>query len=183
MSSEFRKKSIKPVIDRAGRLPHRIPPAALPEKPVLAYTRPMRAQFVLLVLLTAGWTSAADPAAQALLDADKAFARDAAARGIEGWMSWFADDARLLSKTAVLEGKPALREVYARWFAQKDFSVQWAPLHAEASADGSLGYTYGRATVSYRDEKGELHTETSRYTTVWRRMADGSYKVIYDIGS
>jgi ketosteroid isomerase-like protein len=135
-----------------------------------------------LALLTAGCAAAADPA-QALLDADRAFARDTAARGLDGWMSWFADDARMLGKSAVLEGKAALRDVYKAWFAQKDFKVEWAPLHAEISADGTLGYTFGRATVSYRDEKGEAHSETSRYTTVWRRMKDGSYKVAYDIGS
>jgi ketosteroid isomerase-like protein len=143
----------------------------------------MRAIPVFLLLLTAGLACAAGGSEQALLDADKAFARDTALRGLDGWMSWFAADARLFGKTAVLQGKPALRGVYAEMFARKDLRIEWAPVHAEASADGSLGYTFGRATISYRDEKGELHTESSRYTTLWRRMKDGSYKVVYDIGS
>lgn len=122
-----------------------------------------------------------DHGAQALLDADKAFDRDAA-RGLEGWMGWFAEDAQILGQTGVVQGKAALRDVYSKMFAAKEFSIHWWPVHAEVSADGTLGCTFGRAKISWRDDKGELQTKDGRYTTVWRRQKDGSYKVVFDMG-
>ena len=125
---------------------------------------------------------AQDHGTQALLDADKAFDRDTAARGLEGWMGWFAEDAQIPGQTGMVQGPAALREVYSKMFAAKEFSIHWWPVHAELSADGTLGYTFGRAKVSWRDEKGALQTKDGRYTTVWRRQKDGSYKVIFDMG-
>ena len=50
------------------------------------------------------------------------------------------------------------------------------------SADGTLGFTFGRAEISWRDEKGEVQKRESRYTTLWRKQKDGTYKVVFDIG-
>jgi ketosteroid isomerase-like protein len=140
----------------------------------------MRTLFLLLTLAAPG-LFAQGPAA-ALMEADKSFDRDTAARGLDGWMSWFAEDARIEGATDVIAGKPALREVYSKMFAQREFRIHWWPVSADISVDGTLGYTFGRAAISWRDEKGELQTRESRYTTLWRRQKDGTYKVVFDMG-
>lgn len=137
---------------------------------------------LLLLTLAAPALFAQRKAADVLMDADRAFDRDTAARGLDGWMSWFADDARIEGAKDVITGRPALREVYAKLFARRDFRIHWWPLHAEISDDGTLGYTFGRATLSWRDEKGDPQTQESRYCTLWRKQKDGSYKVVFDIG-
>ena len=148
----------------------------------MQYTRRMRTLLLLLTFSAVSMCRAQDRPAQALLDADKAFDRDTAARGLEGWMSWFAEDAQIPGQTGMIQGRAALREVYTKMFAAREFSIHWWPVQAELSTDGSLGYTFGRAKISWRDDKGELQTKDSRYTTVWRRQKDGSYKVIFDMG-
>ncbi len=121
-------------------------------------------------------------AATVLMEADKAFDRDTAARGLDGWMDWFAEDARIETPKEVLSGKAALREYYSKMFAGREFRIHWWPVQADISTDGTLGFTFGRAEISWRDEKGEMQKRESRYTTLWRKQKDGAYKVIFDIG-
>lgn len=120
---------------------------------------------------------------QQLKEADRAFDAATAARGLDGWMSYFADDARLNQQPKEIVGKAALRAFYSGMFARKDFSIRWQPVHAEASQDGTLGYTYGVSQISFRDERGELVKREGRYLTVWRKQKDGTWKVTTDIGN
>ena len=111
------------------------------------------------------------------MDADLDFARQTAARRLDGWMDFFADDASIIHDGQTVTGKDALRAFYQPVFANKDFSLSWSPNHAEASKDGTLGYTFGE----YEARNG---TAISRgtYTTVWRKI-DGRWKVVLDLGS
>lgn len=120
---------------------------------------------------------------QALLDADKAFDQATAERGLEGWMSVFADDALINSPNGMIRGKAALRTFYSKMFARKNFSIRWKPLYAEASQDGTLGYTLGVAEISSDDESGVRQKSNGRYLTVWRKQADGSWKAVTDLGN
>jgi len=137
---------------------------------------------IALFLLLLTLPSAAGDFEQSLLDADRAFDKVTLERGLDGWMSVFAEDARMNGRNGEIKGKAALREVYAKMFAQREFSIRWQPLHAESSKDGSLGYTYGQAQVSFRNDKGELQKRDSRYITVWRKEP-GGWKVITDLGN
>jgi ketosteroid isomerase-like protein len=120
---------------------------------------------------------------ESLLAADRAFDSATAARGLDGWMSFFAQDAQANTHRGLLKGKASLREYYAGMFAQKEFSIRWKPTFAEASKDGTLGYTFGEAVTSFRDEKGEIRKRPGRYVTVWRRQPDGSWNVVTDLGN
>jgi len=120
---------------------------------------------------------------QALLDADMAFDRATAERGLDGWMSFFTDDARVNGPGGMVEGKEALRKLYSGMFARKNFSIRWKPLYAEASQDGTLGYTLGAAEIASDDESGVRSKRNARYLTVWRKMADGSWKAVTDLGN
>jgi ketosteroid isomerase-like protein len=97
-------------------------------------------------------------------------------------MDWFAEDARIETGKDVIEGKPALREYYSKMFAGREFRLHWWPVQADISADGTLGFTFGRASISWRDENGKEQKRESRYTTLWRKQKDGTYKVVFDMG-
>jgi ketosteroid isomerase-like protein len=112
-----------------------------------------------------------------LRDADLDFARQTAARRLEGWMDFFADDASIIHDSQTVTGKDALRAFYQPVFANKDFSLTWSPNHAETSKDGTLGYTFGEYEV--RNGTAISH---GTYTTVWRKI-DGRWKVVLDLGS
>ena len=58
------------------------------------------------------------------------------------------------------------------------------PTSAEVSASGDLAYTIGRWEVLTTDDSGSENSGgTGNYVTIWRRQADGSWKVAVDIGN
>jgi ketosteroid isomerase-like protein len=122
-------------------------------------------------------TSQQDVFEKQLRDADLAFARATTERRIEGWMEYFADDGAIIREGKTLSGKEAIRQFYEPVFANKDFSLSWVPTKAEASKDGTLGYTYG-------DFEAKVGNEVSRgmYVTMWRKIND-RWKVALDLGS
>ena len=120
---------------------------------------------------------------QSLMEADRAFDRDTAARGLDGWMSWFADDAQLNHRSGVIRGRSSLREHYGKSIGQPGFSLRWEPLYAEAARDGSLGYTFGKAEATTRKADGTVEKRPANYLTVWRRMPDGKWRVVTDLGN
>ncbi len=135
---------------------------------------------VTLVLAAGLW--GADPRAE-LMEADRAFARDTAARGLEGWMSWFHEDAVHNGKQGLLKGKASLHSFYATFIGTPGFELVWEPLHAEASPDGQMGFTVGKGTVIRRNPDGTEQRQPAHYLTVWRRGADGKWKVVTDLGN
>ncbi len=121
-------------------------------------------------------------AAQAMADADRAFARFSADSGgpAGAFSRWIADDGMLLGTRAVpARGPEQARQAFAWLPATGRF--EWAPVDslAAASRDGSLGFTIGEARVAATP----ANVTYSKYLTVWRREPDGRYKFIFDIGS
>lgn len=112
-----------------------------------------------------------------LREADLAFAKATAARRLEGWMDFFADDASILQNGKTITGKQNIRQYYEPIFANKDFSLSWTPTHAEAAQDGTLGYTYG----NYEARRG-ADVSRGMYLTIWRKV-NGRWKVVMDTGS
>ena len=118
-----------------------------------------------------------------LIQADKDFAKAAAERGAEGFLSFFAEDASILPKNgAPVTGKEALAAVFRKVWSQPGYSLQWTPLKAELSKSGEIGYTYGTYERKWLDG-GKPAGETGKYVTIWRRQRDGKWKVIVDMGN
>lgn len=134
----------------------------------------------------AGWkitvASAARDRARELMEADRAFDEATAAEGVEGWVSYFADDAVMLpAGSDVVVGKKAIREFVQKRFSAPGFSLRWEPIDARASGD--LGYTYGVFKASRTEPDGKRVASYGKYVTIWRRQRGGEWKVALDIGN
>jgi ketosteroid isomerase-like protein len=114
------------------------------------------------------------------MEADRAFNRATAERRTDGWMEFMAEDGAMIRSAGTITGRAAIREDMGKAFADTSFSLTWEPDQADASAD--LGYTNGHYRAQFRDAKGQPQVRTGRYLTVWKRQADGSWKVVRDIG-
>jgi ketosteroid isomerase-like protein len=147
----------------------------------------------LLVFGLAACRGAADPAAsvpdttgvrEALLAADRAFADSTAARRLDGWMGYYSADAvRLTMGGDVAQGLEAVRKYDAPLFADSTTRLLWTPTGAGAFADGRHGFTTG-TSLMLRTAAGKTDTVyRGAYITMWRREADGRWKVILDTGS
>ena len=138
-----------------------------------------------LILAIAAALAATAPAAKedVLIQADKDFAKAAAERGVEGFLSFFAEDSTILPKMAApITNKAGITAAHRKNWAQPGFSLEWTPLKAVLARSGELGYTYG-TYVRKILEDGKQVTETGKYVTIWRRQRDGSWKVELDTGN
>ena len=129
----------------------------------------------------------ADPrAARAeLLAADRAFAAATDTNRLDGWMRFYADDAvRLRMAGPTAQGLDSIRAFDGPIFADSSARLLWDPTASGVFADGRHGYTTGRSVMIKPRPRGGLDTLYSgRYVTIWRRGADGRWKVILDTGA
>ena len=107
--------------------------------------------------------------------ADRAFAADTAARAVEGWVAAFDDKGAMMRKGARVEGKSAIADLMRDLLASG--KLAWDPI--ASGRRGDVGYTVGKATFT-----GTKPDDTwrSTYVTIWRKQADGTWKVWFDVG-
>lgn len=116
--------------------------------------------------------------------ADLDFCEATKAKRLDGWMSYFADDAVAFpAGKPLISGKEELRTFYARMFEDPSLEIHWKPVRADAAASGDLGYTIGTAEFRTKDKDGKILIRPGKYLTVWKRQADGTWKVAADLGN
>lgn len=142
-----------------------------------------------LALLLAACTGAApipDPAEvrESLMEADRAFAAATAQRGLEGWLAAYdSTGIQMEPDVPFTPGIGAVRAIMTPAFADTSFHITWEPTMAFASAAGDLGYTLGTWRSASRSASGSEAVHTGKYVTIWRRQADGGWKVVFDGGN
>jgi ketosteroid isomerase-like protein len=121
---------------------------------------------------------------QSLLEADRAFNRATQESGADGWVSSFdAGGGMIQAGTGEIQGLEAIREAMEGMLSPPGVSLTWDPIRAHASADGTLGFTVGEYEVTSPGEDGQPAVSHGLYVSIWRRQADGSWKVMMDLGN
>jgi ketosteroid isomerase-like protein len=114
--------------------------------------------------------------------ADRAFAADVARRGIDAWGDWFDADGAMWNDRPV-KGHESVRASMAPVFSRDDFRIVWSPVASGLSPAGDLGYTVGRGQATWKAKPGEpISPYCSIYVTIWRRQADATWRVLFDVG-
>ena len=118
--------------------------------------------------------SSPDPAA--LVEAERAFARDAAENGMRAGFL-----AHLGEGSVVFEPGPV--DARTSWEAReaRPGLLSWEPEHAAISSSGELGFTTGPWEFRPGGVTGEP-VAFGEYATVWRKGTNGSWKFAADIG-
>jgi ketosteroid isomerase-like protein len=99
-------------------------------------------------------------------------------------VGFFSDSGRQIDRHGnFVTGPAAIREYMRGLLSDTTRSLRWAPDYAEASRDLTMGYTWGRWTLSVRDTIGTHAVSQGRYLTVWRRQPDLTWKVEADTGT
>ena len=119
--------------------------------------------------------------AAALLEVDAEFARYSVEHGAaDAFGKYMADDAiSLPTRSDAIHGREniveSLRPLDDGWV------LDWTPVHATVSADGSLGYTWGRYELYKKDTPDKKLV--GKYLNVWRPGPQGDWRMIADIGN
>jgi ketosteroid isomerase-like protein len=121
------------------------------------------------------------PGKMQLFALEARFAKDVLERGGPAFADWFAEDGVALGNGAApLIGKVAIVKD-ARWDPQQ-YQLTWTPTEAVMGPSGDMGYTWGHFEGHGKDANGNPVTTSGRYMTVWRKQADGDWKVVLDAG-
>jgi ketosteroid isomerase-like protein len=111
------------------------------------------------------------------------FMKAAAEHGSQGYLSYYADDAVEVPNGApIIQGKVNIAKGIG-FLDQKDNHLTWTPVGADISASGDLGYTYGNFEFRSKDKDGKTVVDHGKYTSIWKKQKDGSWKVVLDMGN
>ena len=142
----------------------------------------MKSLALFLLFALSAVSFAADRDTKVLMDAERAFAKATAERGIDGWMEFMAPNAVELA-VEPLVGFDQIRVGMGKQLSSPGFKLTWEPTKAEFLGKGDKGYAVGRYEVHFTDADGKQHVETGTYLTTWQQQKDGTWKVISDVGS
>jgi len=119
------------------------------------------------------------PGVLLLLELEGKFAKSVAAGGGKAFATWFAEDAVTLNngRPAVL-GRTAIA-AQAQW-DPKSYQLTWTPQGAQMGPSNDMGFTWGHYEGHSKDKNGQPVVISGRYFTVWKKVADGSWKVALD---
>lgn len=115
-------------------------------------------------------------------DLQAAWQKDLNSKDLDKSMSYFADDVvGLYAGAPTLQGKDALKRMFAPALADPNFSVSTASTRVDAAKGGDLVYSIGTYTTTTTDSKTKKPvTDKGKYFEVWKKQADGSWKVAVD---
>jgi uncharacterized protein (TIGR02246 family) len=119
---------------------------------------------------------------RAIREADAAWSKAAAAKDVEAYLSFLAEDALVLPPNAPMQtGKESMRRGLSEEMANPGYAISWQASRAEASRGGDLAYTVGTYQFTMTGPKGKPVTDRGKYVTIWRKQSDGKWKVVADI--
>ncbi|MDX1444155.1 MAG: DUF4440 domain-containing protein [Gammaproteobacteria bacterium] len=140
---------------------------------------------VLLVLTALGACSDAPTdysakAAQEILEADQEFAWLAERSSVtHAFNTYRAEGAVLLPNG----GGPLRGEALEAALETMDYNLEWAPEEAWGAASGDFGVSWGYWTLRAIDPEGNPVVRHGKYSTVWKKNAEGEWRWVMDMGN
>ena len=123
-------------------------------------------------------------AVDALRAADAAWLKAFTARNLDKSVEFCDEDSSMLVPNApIATGKKAIAKLIAAGFALRDYKLSWHPNKAGVARSGELGYTSGKYKVSFKDPTGNTNSDKGKYLMVWRKEANGGWKVLFDMNN
>jgi ketosteroid isomerase-like protein len=143
------------------------------------------ALFACVVLVAGVFADSESPMANAedeLLQADVAFSKTAGVENKDAFFGTLLSDAALLAPhQPIAEGVEAVGAAFQGLFGLPGFSLSWQPTTAEVASSGDMGYTIGTYELKFDGQDGNPVVDSGKYMTVWKKQADGSWKVAVDM--
>jgi ketosteroid isomerase-like protein len=125
---------------------------------------------------TIGRTASREELAAQVRAAESAFAATMAARDAAAFAGFVSEEALFFGGKTVLRGRAAVAEGWARFFAEPDPPFSWESELVEVLDSGTLALSSGPV----KDPDGAV---VATFNSIWRREADGRWRVVFDKGS
>src|SRR5687768_10096466 len=116
-----------------------------------------------------------------VMQLSKEWSQAASAGDVEKIVSYWADDAVLMSAgQPVLNGKQAIRKMVEESYKMPGFRINWQPQSVVVSESGDMAYLIENSQISFADSTGKPLTINNKAVSIWRKQADGSWKNAVD---
>ena len=120
------------------------------------------------------------PALQSMADTERAFAEACTHKGIrDSFLEYFADDS-IAFNPAPISATRRLRERPSRAFSEAE--LRWEPRTGDVAASGEIGWLTGPSTFTDHTV-ADPRPQPGNYLSIWRRQADGQWRVFIDQGT
>jgi ketosteroid isomerase-like protein len=117
-----------------------------------------------------------------IMKLDSAWNASSQAKSAEGWLSYYSPDAMMMPPGEKACSDAASREASIKaMFSIPGMSLSFQTTKAEVSKSGDIGYAYGVYQWKSKDPKGNDYNETGKYSEVWKKQSNGSWKCSVDI--
>lgn len=113
---------------------------------------------------------------------EMAFAKTVTDDRIDLFESYLDPEAVFVSGKTVTRGKAAVVEAWRGSFGPDRPYFVWSPEIVEVSADGNVALSRGTWTTRVPAKRGKLQEISGTFNSIWRRQADGSWKIAFDAG-
>jgi uncharacterized protein (TIGR02246 family) len=119
---------------------------------------------------------------QALRDLDAQWSKAAEAKDLDKTVSYYADDAIVMPPNAsAATTKEAIRSAWKEMLTTPGAAISWKATNVEVAKAGDLAYVSGTYEETMTDASGNSVKDHGKYVEIFKKQADGTWKVVADI--
>jgi ketosteroid isomerase-like protein len=113
----------------------------------------------------------------ALMKADQALFESH--KDIVAFLTLWAENAIIMPDDAPLARGDAIHSTWEHLLSLPGFGLEWQANSAEVAEAADMGYTIGTYELTVEIDGASVVT-VGKYVTLWKKQADGSWKVVVD---
>jgi uncharacterized protein (TIGR02246 family) len=118
----------------------------------------------------------------AIRAASAAWSQASAAKDVDKTVSFYGDGAVVMSpKAPAVHGSENIRKGWAEGFATPGPGLSWRTTAVEVARSGDLAYENGTYDFVTTGKDGKTSDEKGKYLVIWKKQADGAWKVAVDM--
>ena len=123
-----------------------------------------------------------ETAIAALRDAADAYHAAASTKDRDAVVAFYADDAVMMPPNArQVEGIDGVRNYRFGFIENPSVETQFETTRVDVSTGGDVGWTLAMVEVTFAGPDGEPAGDRIRDFHVWKKQADGSWKIVVDM--
>ena len=119
---------------------------------------------------------------QALRDLDAQWSKDAGTKDVDKTVSYYAESAVVMPPNAAsATTKEAIRSAWKEMLTSPGAAISWKATKVEVATSGDLAYVSGTYEETMTDASGKPVKDHGKYVEIFKKQADGTWKVVADI--
>jgi ketosteroid isomerase-like protein len=119
---------------------------------------------------------------QALRDLDAQWSKDAGAKDLDKTVSYYAEGAIVMPPNAsAATTKESIRSAWKEMLTTPGAAISWQTTKVEVAKSGDLAYVSGTYEEAMTDASGKSAKDHGKYVEIFKKQADGRWKVVADI--